>query len=91
MPEIIKTEIKILSFLLMKNTTIIVGKLISGDLYGRDEPIAYFRCVETNGKWKMAALGIRTLKELNESIRHFGLEHVEGSNELEKGFTLVSE
>jgi hypothetical protein len=86
-----KTELKILSTLLVKDTMMIVGKLVSGDIYGRGESLTCFTCTETGGRWELAAMGFPTEKELKDNLRSIGVEHVEGSRELEVGFTLVSE
>ena len=86
-----KTELKILSASLVKDTMMIVGKLVSGDIYGRGESLTCFTCVETGGKWELAAMGFPTDTELNENLRSVGFEHLEGPKNLEVGFTLVSE
>ena len=91
MSEEEKTEVKILSTLLVENTMIIVGSLISGDIYGRGESLTHFTCLETRGRWELTAMGFPTEKEWKENLRSFGLEYVEGSKELEEGFTLISE
>jgi hypothetical protein len=91
MPETEKTELKILSTLLVKDTMMIVGKLVSGEIYGMGESLTFFTCAETGGRWEMAAMGFPTEKELKDNLRSIGIEHVEGSKELEAGFTLISE
>jgi hypothetical protein len=50
----------------------------------------YGLCVETGGKWKVAAIGLPPLDvEVNE-FRSFGIEHVNGSKDLKEGYTLVA-
>ena len=90
MTEIDKIEIRIVSTLLVNTTVMIAGKLISGDIYGGKDSSVYFDCSETGGKWKLVALGFLSPKELDENIRSFGVEHVEGNNQLEEGYTLIS-
>jgi hypothetical protein len=91
MPEQSNVELKILSTLLVKDTMMIVGKLVLGDIYGRDESLTCFICTETGGRWELVAMGFPTEKEWKDNLRSIGVEHVEGSKELELGYTLVSE
>lgn len=85
-----KIEFKIQSFLVVDNLYLVNGKLISGEIYGEGRNINYFLCVETGGKWKMAAIGFPPLDvEVNE-FRSFGIEHVDGNKDLKEGFTLVA-
>jgi hypothetical protein len=81
-------ELKILSTLLVKDTMMIVGKLVSGDIYGRGESLTCFTCTETGGRWELVALGFPTEKEWKDNLRSIGVEHVEGNKELEVGYTL---
>ena len=86
-----KVELRVLSTLIVEDTCMIVGKLISGDIYGGGSSLAYFTCAETGGRWKLAAIGLPTIKELDDDVRSIGFEHVDGSNHLEKGFKLISD
>ena len=70
---------------------LIVGKLLTGDIYGIGEGVTDFRCLETGGRWKLAGIAILGAREIATDIRTLGFEHFEGSEELEPGFTLVSE
>ena len=83
-----KLELEILYMYPRTDMVMIVGKLITGDVYGIGEEISDFRCLETGGRWKLAALGFNALKE---ETRLIGIEHTEGSKDLEPGFTLVIE
>ena len=83
-----KLELEILYIYPRTDMVLIAGKLITGDVYGIGEEIPDFRCIETGGKWKLAALSFNNLEE---ETRLIGIEHAEGSTDLEHGFTLVVE
>jgi hypothetical protein len=70
---------------------LIAGKLITGDIYGKGEVITNIRCIETSSRWKLAAIGFDSPKGKKEGVRLIGIEHIEGSKDLEPGFTLVIE
>lgn len=91
MPEQSNVELKILSTLLVKDTMMIVGKLVSGDIYRRGESLTCFTCAETGGRWELVAMGLPTEKELKDNLRSIEVEHVKESKELEVEYTLVSE
>lgn len=86
-----KTVLKILAMLPVGDMVMVTGKLISGDVYETEEDVSNFSCLETGGRWKLAALGFRTPREMNENVRLIGFEYIEGSKDLEIGFTLVSD
>jgi hypothetical protein len=83
-----KLELEVLYTYPRVEMVMIVGRLITGDIYGIGKDIPEFRCIETTGRWKLAALSI---SKLEESTRFIGIEHIEGSQDLEPGFTLVIE
>ena len=86
-----KVELEILNIQAVTGMVMLLGKLLTGDIYGMGDEINNFRCIETGGRWKMAALGFLTPKERKEDTRFIGIEHIDGSKDLEPGFTLVSE
>jgi hypothetical protein len=87
MQEKLKTELKILRTLLKGDPILVSGKLVSGDVYGKNK---YFSCVETGGKWKLVGVGLVNLETDEKGVRLFEIKYVEGSKSLEEGFTLVS-
>jgi hypothetical protein len=82
-----KTEMKIQAVLQQENLLLVSGHMVSGDVY--DE--IYLTCQETGGKWEMNARAFPSREDSESGFRLIVLEHVEGSKNLEKGFTLVSE
>jgi len=83
-----RMKLEILATLTVQDTILVTGKLLSNDLFERGKPIIYFTCVETGGRWKLTAI---PFTEPNEQVRSIGLEHVEGSKNLEIGYTLISD
>lgn len=87
MQENLKTEFKILRILLRGDPILVSGKLVSGDVYGKN---IYFSCIETGGKWKSVGVGLANFETDEKGIRLFEIKYIEGSMSLEEGFTLVS-
>jgi len=90
-PKKNKLELKILGMLPVDDMVLITGKLITGDVYGIGKDVPDFRCIETGGRWEWVGLGFDSPKGQEEGIRLIGIEHSEGSKDLQLGFTLVIE
>ena len=80
-------RLKILDLVPQADVILVGGQLITGDVYGEN----CFICVETGSKWELVGIGLISSEIRKKKFRLFEIRHIEGSQELEEGFTLISD